>query len=322
MTHDQNANQNGNRNTLTADKLARGLGWFSIGLGAAELLMPRIMARIAGINPDKNESLIRMLGVREIASGVAIFAQGERPAEAIWSRVVGDAMDLASLGVAFASLDSKKLNLAFVTANVLAVTALDVICAQELTRKDGVSSRKPTRKSLIIDRPAQELYQQWRNFEQLPRFMKQLISVKETGPGRSHWVAQGPAGTAVEWNAEFLEDRPNQYIAWQSLENSDVQNSGSVEFRPAPGNRGTIVTVEISYNLPGGMVGNTVAKLFRDDPGVLALEALRGFKQYMEVGEVIVSEGTVWDNGFLTQRPAQPADRKELDEAARTTIQP
>jgi uncharacterized membrane protein len=314
-------NNGSEKTSLTADQLARGLGWLSIGLGAAELLAPRTVAKIAGLDPENNSSLIRLFGLRELASGLAIFMQGDRPAEAVWSRVAGDALDLASLGMAFASPNSQKPKLGFATANVLAVTALDVLCAQELRRKDGnTAGAASTRKSLIIRRSPEELYQEWRNFEQLPRFMRQLVSVKETGNGQSHWVAQGPAGTVVEWDAEFLEDRPNQYIAWQSLENSDVENSGSVEFRPAPGNRGTIVTVELNYNLPGGVVGNALAKILREDPGVLAMEALRCFKQIVETGEVAVSDGTIWDNGFLTQRPAQPAEREEIERAPAVPI--
>jgi uncharacterized membrane protein len=314
-------NNGSGKTSLTADQLARGLGWLSIGLGAAELLAPRTVAKIAGLDPENNSSLIRLFGLRELASGLAIFMQGDRPAEAVWSRVAGDALDLASLGMAFASPNSQKPKLRFATANVLAVTALDVLCARELSRKDGnTAGGASTRKSLIISRSPEELYQAWRDFEQLPRFMRQLISVKETGDGRSHWVAQGPAGTVVEWDAEFLDDRPNQYMAWQSLENSDVENSGSVEFRPAPGNRGTIVTVELNYNLPGGVVGNALAKILREDPGVLAMEALRCFKQIMETGEVAVSDGTIWDNGFLTQRPAQPAELEEIERAPAVPI--
>jgi uncharacterized membrane protein len=313
------ARQGDDNNRLTADKLATGLGWFSLGLGLTELLMPRTVARITGVDPDNNENLIRAYGVREIASGLAIFAQGDRPAEAVWSRVAGDALDLASIGVAFSSPDSNKVNLTFATMELLAVTALDVICAQQLTRKDNGVPTSQTRKSLIINRSPEELYQAWRKFEQLPQFMKYLQSVSETGQGRSHWVARGPAGTSVEWDAEIIEDRPNQFIAWQSLENSDVQNSGSVEFRPAPGNRGTIVTVEINYSLPGGVIGDAVAKLLREDPGALGQETLRGFKQFMEIGEVIISDGAIWDNGFLTQRAAQPADRAQLAAAASTT---
>jgi uncharacterized membrane protein len=315
-------NGSNGKSNLTADRLARGLGWFSIGLGAAELLAPRAVAKIAGVDPENNSSLIRLFGLRELASGLAIFVQGDRPAEAVWSRVAGDALDLASLGMAFASPNSQKPKLGFATANVLAVTALDVLCAQELSRKNGNATEgETTRKSLIISRSPEELYQEWRaTSNSCQRFMRQLVSVKETGNGRSHWVAQGPGGTLVEWDAEFLKEGPNRYIVWQSLENADVENSGSVEFRPAPGDRGTIVTVELNYSLPGGVVGNTLAKVFREDPGVLALEALRCFKQIMEAGEVSVSDGTIWDNGFLTQRPAQPAESEELNQVSAVPI--
>jgi hypothetical protein len=115
------------------EQLARGLGWFSLGLGLAELLAPREIAKVAGVRG--NTGLIRLLGLREIAHGIAIFTQGRRPAEALWSRVVGDALDLACLGAAFASPNSNKGRVAFATANVLAVTALDVLCAQTRTAR-------------------------------------------------------------------------------------------------------------------------------------------------------------------------------------------
>jgi uncharacterized membrane protein len=173
------------------------------------------------------------------------------------------------------------------------------------------------RKSIIINRSPEELYQYWRDLENLPRFMQHLESVRVTGDGRSHWVAKAPAGTSVEWDAEITEDRPNERIAWRSLEGADVDNSGSVEFRPAPGNRGTIVRVEIEYNPPGGAIGALVAKLFGEEPGQQAQEDLRCFKQVMETGEVVLSDGTYRDNGLLTQRPAQPVSSEELGQAHR-----
>ncbi|HEX8000781.1 MAG TPA: SRPBCC family protein [Pyrinomonadaceae bacterium] len=301
---------------INAEQLARGLGWFSIGLGLAELLTPRGVAKIAGVRG--NTGLIRVMGLREIAHGIAIFAQGKRPTAAVWSRVAGDALDLAALGAAFASPDSSKGRVAFATANVLAVTALDVICAQQLssgnqsTTEGGASKVK---KSLIINRTPEELYRFWRDFENLPRFMKHLESVRVTGDGRSHWVAKAPAGSSVEWDAEITEDRPNELIAWRSLEGADVDNSGSVRFERAPGNRGTIVKVEIDYNPPGGVIGAAVAKLFGEEPGQQTQDALRCLKQVMETGEIIISDGTVWDNGLLTQRPAQPVSGDELKQS-------
>lgn len=309
---------------VDAEKLARGLGWFSIGLGLAEVLAPGSIAKITGVS-KKNTGLIRLFGLREIASGVGIFAQGRRPTEAVWSRVAGDALDLAALGAAFASPKTNKGRLAFATANVLAVTALDVLCAQQLSSGEGESAgegraaRRGTtqvKNSLIINRPPAELYQYWRNFENLPNIMHHLESVQVKGEGRSHWVAKAPAGTSVEWDAEMTEDRPNEYIAWRSLEGSDVDNSGSVRFEPAPGNRGTIVKVEINYTPPGGALGSLVAKLFGEEPGQQAQESLRTFKQLMETGELTVSDGTYWDNGYLTQRPARPVSREEQESSS------
>jgi len=300
---------NGSSRT-SAEQLARGLGWFSIGLGLAELLAPRAVARISGVRSE-NAGLIQLYGIREIASGVAIFTQGDRPAKALWSRVAGDALDLASLGVALASPNSNKARVGFAAVSVLAVTALDVLCAQEFSRDSRDPAKTQTRRSLIIDRPAEELYQSWRNFEQLPRFMRNLESVTVGVDGRSHWVAKTPAGLTVKWDAEILDDKPAQLISWRSVEGSEINNSGSVQFRSAPGNRGTIVTVELNYALPGGSITDSAAKLLREDPGAMAQESLRLFKQMMEVGEVTLSDGAMWDNGFLTQRPAQPAEATE-----------
>jgi uncharacterized membrane protein len=167
------------------------------------------------------------------------------------------------------------------------------------------------KKSIIINSTPEELYRFWRDFENLPRFMQHLQSVEETGEGRSHWVTKGPADSRVEWDAELTEDRENELIAWRSLEGSDVDNSGSVRFEPAPGNRGTIVKVEINYTPPGGALGSLVAKLFGEEPGQQAQESLRTFKQLMETGEVVVSDGTYWDNGYLSQRPARPVSGEE-----------
>jgi hypothetical protein len=115
-----------------AQRLARGLGWFSIGLGLAEALAPRRVARISGIS-RRNTALIRWFGVREIVSGIAIFRQGDRPARAMWTRVVGDVLDLASMGLAFASPRTNRRKLGIATANVLAVSALDLRCARKLS---------------------------------------------------------------------------------------------------------------------------------------------------------------------------------------------
>jgi len=160
-------------------------------------------------------------------------------------------------------------------------------------------------KSLVINHSPEELYRFWHNFENLPRFMYHLESVQPTGDRRSHWVVKGPAGTMVEWDAEITEDRPNELIAWRSLEGSDVNNQGVVRFERAPGNRGTIVRVEIEYNPPGGIIGATIAKLFGKEPGQQVQDDLRRFKQLIETGEVVQSDASI----HWAPHPAQPPAR-------------
>ncbi|HEY1402568.1 MAG TPA: SRPBCC family protein [Pyrinomonadaceae bacterium] len=292
------------------EELARGLGWFSIGLGLAEVAAPSGIATVVGVRSDSgNRLLIRLLGLREIAHGVAILSQNGRSAATVWSRVFGDAIDLACLGAAFASPNTSKGRVAFATANVLTVTALDVICSQQLSLSNpagdaGKSNR--VNKSIVINSSPEELYQFWHDFENLPRFMHHLESVRVDGDGRSHWVATAPAGTSVEWDAEITEDRPNELIAWRSLEGADVYNRGSVRFERAPGGRGTIVRVEIDYDPPGGGLGAAVAKLLGEEPELQIGSDLRRFKQVIETGEVVVSEGTTRGTGATEQRPAQP----------------
>lgn len=292
-----------------AKRLARGLGWFSIGLGMTELLAPNLIAKISGV-PNRRSGLIRLYGLREIASGVTIFSG--KDAAGLWSRVAGDALDLASLGMAFTSPDANRGRVAFATANVLAVTALDLIGAKQLsTGNSGVHANA----SCIVNKSPDEVYRFWRNFENLPRFMKHLQTVNDLGDGRSRWKATGPAGMEVEWEATVIADVPGEVITWRSLDNSDVDNAGAVRFEEAPGGRGTIVKVNIQYNPPAGVVGATVAKLFGEEPEQQLNDDLRRFKQVLEVGEVVVSEGTLFGTGYFQQRAARPPDVDELLEA-------
>jgi uncharacterized membrane protein len=143
--------------------------------------------------------------------------------------------------------------------------------------------------SVTVDRPAAELFRFWRNFENLPRFMDHLESVRVEGDTRSHWVAKGPAGKQVEWDAEIINEKPNELIAWRTLEGADVPSAGSVHFTAAPGGRGTEVRVVLEYSPPGGKVGAAVAKVFGEEPDVQTREDLRRFKQVMEAGEIPTS---------------------------------
>jgi len=147
--------------------------------------------------------------------------------------------------------------------------------------------------SFLIDRPAEELYKFWRNFENLPDVMSHLQSVEVTDDRHSHWRADAPAlyGGYIEWDAEITTDEPNQRLAWRSLSGSQIQHEGAIEFQKAPGDRGTLVRVRMHYSPPAGQAGRLLAKLFGDSPEQQIREDLRRFKRLMEVGEAPTVEG-------------------------------
>jgi uncharacterized membrane protein len=153
--------------------------------------------------------------------------------------------------------------------------------------KEGIKVKH----SVTVNRPQEELFRFWRNFENLPRLMSHLESVTVLDGGRSHWVAKAPAGRTVEWDAEIHTETVNELISWRSLEGSQIANAGSVRFRPAPGGRGTEVTVTLEYSPPLGHVGATLAGIFGEEPGQQVREDLRRFKQQMEAGEIPTTEG-------------------------------
>jgi uncharacterized membrane protein len=146
-------------------------------------------------------------------------------------------------------------------------------------------------KSVTIARSAEELYQFWRNFEQLPAIMRHLESVERTGENTWRWTARAPAGQTVSWDAEITMEMPDRLIAWRSLEGSTVWHQGAVEFLRATGGRGTVVKVSMKYDPPAGALGKAVARLFREEPSQQVAEDLRRFKQLMEAGEISTTEG-------------------------------
>jgi uncharacterized membrane protein len=291
------------------EQLANGLGWFSIGLGLSEIVAPGKVAHFIGLNDtDRRRSVLRLYGLRELAAGIGILGQ-RRPAGWLWARVAGDALDLTSLGCSFTASDADGTRLGMATASVLCVTALDVLCAQRLSESsDGTSAdnRKVSfTKTIIVNRPPDEVYRFWRDFNNLPRFMTHVESVQVAG-NRSHWKVKMPGGKTVEWDAEMVEDEPGSRISWRSVDSSPVHHSGSVYFERATGGRGTVVKVKMQYAPPGGTITAKVAKLFGASPGQQVEDDLRAFKQVMETGEVVKSDASIYSG----MHPAQPpADR-------------
>ena len=143
--------------------------------------------------------------------------------------------------------------------------------------------------AVTINRPIGEVFRFWRNLENLPQFMEHLESVSQREEGISHWVAKGPAGLKVEWDARIINEVENKVIGWQSLEGSMVSTAGSVNFEETP--RGTVVRVHFQYNPPAGKLGAAVAKLFGEEPNQTVREDLRRLKRLLETGEVPTIQG-------------------------------
>ncbi len=283
----------------TSPTLARGLGWFSIALGAAELAIPRLLARGIGIEPSARTSLVtRLMGAREIVAGVAVLMASRSPWP-LWARVAGDAVDLALLGMA-STRRTSGLRLAGAAAIVSGVTALDVIASIK-AHKAQVHANRPVMFSVTINKPTMAVYDRFRDFAKLPEFMDYLEEVTVTG-NRSRWVAKPILGNkTIAWDAELTEDIPGQVIAWQSVKGSMVQTSGRVTFATAPGRDATEVRVEMQLGVRGFGPSAVLAKVF-GKPQIKG--DLRRFKQVVETGEVLLSDATV------TRKPhaAQPSE--------------
>jgi len=246
------------------DPLAQFLGWFSIGLGSAQITAPRLLCTAIGADADgRAPTLMRFMGLREITQGTGILVR-TRPTTWLWSRVAGDVLDLSLL--ALVAVKNRRARTAFAIANVLAVTAPDVYESRFLSRKKGpVRSGMLIRKAVTIQRPGTEVEQAWLGASELRR------KVDESG--------------------------------------------ASVRFAAAPGDRGTELIVEFEYDPPAGDLGAAVEKVSGKDLATQLSDDLRRFKQQIETGEVLRSEGTPDGHllaDHLKQRAAQP-----LEEAVR-----
>jgi uncharacterized membrane protein len=135
-----------------------------------------------------------------------------------------------------------------------------------------------------IGRPRGEIYRFWHDANNLPRFMKNIISVQDLGDGRSHWIARGIAGRTLEWDAVIHNSKENEMIAWRTLPGSDVDHAGSVWFRDAA-DGGTEVSVELQYNPPAGAIGALIASVWGAEPSQQIRSDLYRLKQLLEFGE-------------------------------------
>ena len=158
--------------------------------------------------------------------------------------------------------------------------------------QSGVSGGEPeVERSITIGKTADELRHCWLDPRTLPQIMAGFATVRAIGDGRMHWKIEGPLGRALEWNSETVDDRPDKGIGWRSLPNAAISNEGSIRFRPAPVNRGTVATLRLRFDPPGGTLGNAAVKFLGTMPLDLAVDgALRRFKSLIETGEIPTTE--------------------------------
>lgn len=298
-----------------AAQRARGLGWFSVGLGLTQLVAPRALARAIGVGSGPSPSLtMRALGVRELMTGVGIL-RGRNPSPWLWARVLGDVMDLGLLALVMRSSEQTKVSrrdrVPVAMLAVAGVTALDLFTSRQVSRDPFAQrvrgeGRQPVeiRSTITVNRSPDEVYSFWRDFQNLSRFMNNVRSVQVLDQLRSRWTVE-VAGKTLEWDAEITDDRPNELIAWRTLRNADVTNSGEVRFIRAPGGRGTEVHVTIQVRLPGGALGRAAAKLGQKLPEQEVASDLLRLKQVMELGEVTRSDASI----HRGPHPARPSRR-------------
>lgn len=165
---------------------------------------------------------------------------------------------------------------------------LGINTAESQRTRSGVASHQGSRVNcaLHINRDRQEIYEFWRNLENLPQIMQHLESVTVIDEKRSEWVALAPLGKTLQWEAEIITDKPGDVIAWQSLPGSQVDTAGSVHFKDSSTGAGTELVVSIMYNPPGGQIVTQIAHLLGQDLQAELNQDLREFKQLLEAGEI------------------------------------
>lgn len=274
---------------ITDRHLGLALGWFSVGMGLLQVLAPRGVGRAIGVG--HHPVVLRLCGLREIASGIGLLSE-RSPAAFAWSRVAGDALNLALLRGALESPTSSRARIAMAAAVMASVTAVDIYAGQRMTRTafDRPSEPLRSRVAITIAAKPEKLYEFWRKLDNLPKFMSSIVSVtpvnSQQSPQLSHWVANAPAGTQVEWDSEIVDDQPNKLLAWRTLPDSDVTHHGIVSFEPEPGG-GTLLRVDLYYRAPGGAFGMGLAKVLGEDPGSQITKTLRRLKELIETGTIV-----------------------------------
>jgi uncharacterized membrane protein len=293
------------------ESLARALGWLSLGLGLAQVAAPSKVAQLIGVEDDDNTiTMMRVVGAREIASGIGILTQ-PKPTPWLWARVGGDAMDLALLRSAMTSPRADQNRVSAATAAVLGIAAVDMLASSRVMVKPSAQYQPGQARdvraatAVTVNAPKDAVFAVWEGFQSLPRFMSAGASIEILNDQRSRWTLSAPAGITLVWEIEITDVTPNERIAWRTVEGSTATASGTVRFRDAPGNRGTELVFNMHFNPPGGELGKKITQPLADALGTKIGNDLRRFKQLIELGEIVHSDDSI----IPGPNPAQPPAR-------------
>ena len=157
--------------------------------------------------------------------------------------------------------------------------------------------------TVTVGKPAQELYEVWRDFTRFPAFMENVERVETLDSKRSRWTIKAPAGSSVELVTRITEDKAGKSIAWASEPESEIATDGRVEFIDAPPGRGTYVRLLVRYDPPAGIVGKRIAKLLQREPKIQSRRDLKRFKSLMENGEIATNASP---SGRKSETPTEP----------------
>jgi uncharacterized membrane protein len=172
------------------------------------------------------------------------------------------------------------------------------------------------RESITVMRSPEEAFRVWRDLRNLPRFIRHVRHVEVLDAHRSRWQVAGPGNATVVWDALVTREIPNEHLAWVTVDGKHVQHRGEVDFTPAPGDRGTVVSVCLIYKHMAGAAGALIAKLFRREPVQEIRDELRRFKQYVETGEIAVNTGPSGRSGEAQRDKRTDAQKRALVEEA------
>jgi uncharacterized membrane protein len=266
--------------------LTRGLGFASLAIATAELVAPRAVASAIGLEPKfRTSAALRLLGLRELAVGMSILFQPRRPIP-IWARVAGDVANLGLLAWAATGKRTKTERVAAAFLGLAGTTALDAFAARRTARLQH-EAQPPVMFAVTIHRSPAVVYGFFRDFTRLPEFMTWLESVDERVDGSSRWVAKSPVGATVAWDADIVEEREDEVIAWRTRPGAPLQHAGRVTFARAPGRESTEVRVEMTAAFPGFSRGSVLLAKALAKPQIKG--DLRRLKQVLETGEVVRS---------------------------------